>query len=456
MSMKHVFGRGVDNSNTNNVARPMGYNRAIAMDSETNNPNTIEINGNANQVLNIIFNLITGGDVNLQDLQNALMGQDSTNNNRSNNTQSDNETPTTDSNNVYGDDNNTSQDNDTSLVSYRTERDDNQDNGTSTTGHCGGTMQTPDTEQPTKPAYPTVKTPVYTPVTRKTTGGDKSTVYGDPHFTGFDGEIYDVQGERGKFYNIISDKGLQYNAKFDKWGNEGANVISQAGLHIGADKVTFDPRAQQAFVETGDGQKIDLMSGETFERDGNTVKWNNDTKTLEVHTEEYDMNLRAMEWGKMDTDGTPSTYIDNDISITSAGTMGDGVASHGLLGQTADGEGLLGTLNGFNGDNATRKGDTGAGAQGGGVIERIVNGKVVVTSANDVDGVNDYLENDLFSTTSAFSRYGVDPNDMTPNNQAKFTRTNGDILLADGQIIFRAAPVDKTANKNAATDGAVA
>lgn len=41
-------------------------------------------------------------------------------------------------------------------------------------------------------------------------------IVGDPHFTGFLGQTYDVTGEPGQYYSIISDSELAINARFEQ------------------------------------------------------------------------------------------------------------------------------------------------------------------------------------------------------------------------------------------------
>lgn len=44
--------------------------------------------------------------------------------------------------------------------------------------------------------------------------GQDGLIWGDPHFRGDDGGLFDVQGEADHVYNLLSDHNLQVNAKF--------------------------------------------------------------------------------------------------------------------------------------------------------------------------------------------------------------------------------------------------
>jgi len=62
---------------------------------------------------------------------------------------------------------------------------------------------------------------------------------GDPHFTGFDGQHYDVMGEPGKLFNIISTPHFQCNCRFTALDN-GSTIIDQCGLKLPGTGIFFD------------------------------------------------------------------------------------------------------------------------------------------------------------------------------------------------------------------------
>jgi len=63
--------------------------------------------------------------------------------------------------------------------------------------------------------------------------GQISLGFGDVHFSGFEGERFDFQGEPNKFYNVISDFNLQVNAYFRRWNNTNGTVMERIGFKIG-------------------------------------------------------------------------------------------------------------------------------------------------------------------------------------------------------------------------------
>ena len=180
--------------------------------------------------------------------------------------------------------------------------------------------------------------------------GETGSIVGDPHFTGFDGERYDIQGEDGKIYNLLSDKGIQVNGKFSKV-NGNTTVVSEMGIKIGSDKIEFK-------AGKGKGPKIngkEMKKGEMVKlSDGSTAKW--DGTNLNISTQEYNINIKDN-----------GSFLDTNFKITDKGVASDCVMPHGLLGQTADG------------NDDTRKT---TGTEGKGVIE---------------GSVKDYEVKDLFS-----------------------------------------------------------
>ncbi len=194
--------------------------------------------------------------------------------------------------------------------------------------------------------YPPTKPPAYD-------DGDKGKYWGDPHFVGFGGEKYDVMGEVGKTYNVLSDKGVQYNTTFEAWGKPGADgvqptIIGAAGIQVGDHKVEFD-RSGKAPTVNGKAlakdEKADL---------GNSRYASWDGKQLEVNTGEYTIDLSVKD---KDNNGG---YIDSNVKVNEGvNPLADGIAAHGLLGQTADG--VKGERKG--------KDNTGDAKQGGTVID---------------------------------------------------------------------------------------
>lgn len=192
----------------------------------------------------------------------------------------------------------------------------------------------------------------------------KARIWGDPHFIGADGGKFDVQGEAGKTYNLLSDKGFQMNGRFDKWHSEGTTVVGQVGITAGSNYVQVDKNGTTNVngQELKDGQRIELRNGGYAERKGNNIT---------VKSGEWEVEFQ-----------TQGDHINMDIKTDNA--VSDGVRPHGLIGQT------------FDGDGKARNGDAGAGAQGGGAIEK-ADGSM--SKAGDKNTVKSYEVSALWDTT---------------------------------------------------------
>ena len=182
--------------------------------------------------------------------------------------------------------------------------------------------------------------------------GKTAHVWGDPHFVGFEGpsEKYNVQGKNGGVYNILSDKTIQFNAKFTSRGRHGATAISATGIQLGQDKIDFKLHGPPKInnQEMKKGQTINLAKG--------TVTWNGEN--LIIKTNEYTIKSTRHKG-----------YINTKVTVGKDGVAADGVMPHGLLGQTADGDGKV---------------RHGHGEQGQGVIDgTFKNYKVSDIFAND-------------------------------------------------------------------------
>lgn len=189
-------------------------------------------------------------------------------------------------------------------------------------------------------------------------------IWGDPHFIDPDGGQFDVQGEAGKTYNLLSDKGFQMNGTFEKWGNGGATVVGKVGITAGSNYVQVDKTGNTIVngQQLKDGERVELRGGGYAERKGNDIT---------VKKGEWEVNFQ-----------TKGDHINMDIKTENA--VADGVKPHGLIGQT------------FDGDGKARNGDKGAGAQGGGAIERADG---TMSKTGDKDTVKSYEVTTLWDTT---------------------------------------------------------
>ncbi|MEB3206798.1 MAG: VWD domain-containing protein [Vampirovibrionales bacterium] len=178
-------------------------------------------------------------------------------------------------------------------------------------------------------------------------GGKEGKVWGDPHFVGFDGEQFDVQGEEGKTYNIITDKNYLFNARFDRYTNPGTTIMGEVYVQVGDQKLTFDKNGKATLngKDLTKGQKVQFNDKEYAEF--------NEKGELVIHSKEYESKFIT------NHPGTDHAHIDYHVKLTEEGPFSDGVKAHGLLGQTADGKGEV------------KNGKQGSGAQGEGAIEGV-------------------------------------------------------------------------------------
>ena len=208
--------------------------------------------------------------------------------------------------------------------------------------------------------------------------------WGDPHFLGDDGGRYDIQGEDSAMYNMLSDKNLQYNAKFEYWNGTTGTVVGELGVLLGTDEIYFNKDAVACL------NGVELEAGDCIQLDCGTVQF--DGNNLTVESSEYKLEFIAQEnpWGR---------FVDGNY--TAKNPFGDGVAAHGLWGQTVDA------------DTEMREGDLGIDVQGGGAIDTLdEDGNIVRTVSGDLDSVNLYRTEGLFSTCglndNTFFRYDAE------------------------------------------------
>ena|GEM_PF-2100488 len=168
---------------------------------------------------------------------------------------------------------------------------------------------------------------------------------GDPHFVGFGGEKYDVMGQPGKTYNILSDKGLQYNTTFDHLPGspDGTTTIVKAGITSGKDHLELDLHGTPQL----NGQAMEVNKQYTLDNSGQ-AKW--DGKNLNFSNSEYSISLGDDALGDKNA-------LSSDVKVKDGvNPLADGVAPHGILGQTADG--VAGEHKGVNNQNVKNQGGT--------------------------------------------------------------------------------------------------
>lgn len=63
---------------------------------------------------------------------------------------------------------------------------------------------------------------------------------GDPHFIGFNGKQFEIQGKPEHYYNLISDFNVSVNAKFIAYSaNPGTTHVGEVGIKVGTNDVGF-------------------------------------------------------------------------------------------------------------------------------------------------------------------------------------------------------------------------
>ena len=216
--------------------------------------------------------------------------------------------------------------------------------------------------------------------------GQDGLIWGDPHFRGDDGGLYDVTGEADRVYNLLSDSNLQLNAKFVYWQGEvvDGTVIGELGLQLGNDKLFVDLNGASL-------NGNDLAEGQSAMGSG-TVDYDGTVTTID--TGDYKLTLTRQ-------DGLFA------VRIKVIDPFSDFVAPHGLWGQTVDG------------DTAARNGDFYKdnyiyGLQGGGALDAVdSDGNIVRTVRGDMSSYELYETSDIFSTDAlnaegeAFFRFGA-------------------------------------------------
>ncbi|MEW5818952.1 MAG: hypothetical protein AB1782_02060 [Cyanobacteriota bacterium] len=193
----------------------------------------------------------------------------------------------------------------------------------------------------------------YTNLNNIVAANEVGTITGDPHFKGGDGGRYDVQGQAGKVYDLLSDSNLSFNGRFDAWGSNGATIVGETAINVSSlggnsySTVTYskDGVAKVNGQELKDGETVVLADGGTATKQGNKLI----VQTAEGYTITQTCHPSAH-----------GNYINSEVKTGALGVATDNVLPGGLLGQT------------FDADNVARNGAKGAGAQGEGAIDGVV------------------------------------------------------------------------------------
>lgn len=153
-------------------------------------------------------------------------------------------------------------------------------------------------------------------------------VQGDPHFTGFNGEIYDVMAEPDRCYNLFSSSCMQVNARY-AWCEAGT-YMSEIGIIIDS-----GPADTQALLVTGaarylNGRKLPGMKGAAFNLGETLIAWGGcECKRLRVwHESLHVWVVRDLQ----NVRGCPAYFL--NVVVGADDFVGQ---THGLLGVTFGG-----------------------------------------------------------------------------------------------------------------------
>ena len=207
--------------------------------------------------------------------------------------------------------------------------------------------------------------------------------WGDPHFIGADGEMYDIQGKSGEIYNIVSDQGLQVNALWDKWHNTETTVVRKVGFNINGHQLEVgQDMAGKRLTFKLDGQEItaaNMPSWMTLAGDKLTV-------VSDFQGEKWRFEVDYMRNAAGDYLDLHSRGVQIDDFVETAGIWGHSIGKNDLYKHN------------------------GQYQKGGGGIIRNADGTTLAFdkkegSAEHNAALANYKETDLFSTSSHWSQF---------------------------------------------------
>jgi hypothetical protein len=179
-----------------------------------------------------------------------------------------------------------------------------------------------------------------------------SSITGDPRFAGFEGEWYSVHGQAGHFYNLLSDDYIQINARFCEWPTSGAAMMTAMGVNL-LDRWTGRVETVDVHASAGlmvnDGRhilpldirqaRVRQASCQEVQQYMNREGFGTFLEAFSVETDSYVVYIvRA-------TDHVNPLYVNVIIELKDELRR-----PHGIIGQTADFDGLPRVMEGSDDD----------------------------------------------------------------------------------------------------------
>lgn len=209
--------------------------------------------------------------------------------------------------------------------------------------------------------------------------------WGDPHFIGADGELYDVQGKAGTIYNIVSDQGVQVNSLFGKWGGSAtATVMKKLGFSVNGRQLEVGiDEAKREMTYKLDGKELTAANAPSW------ISFANNQVTIESDNQgerwKFTVDFNKHDLGDYLDLKSKALRIDNHVE--SAGIWGHSIGKNDLY-----------------------KLNPGVYQAGGGGILRNTDGSTLAFdkkegSAEHTAALANYTETGLFSTSSFWSKF---------------------------------------------------
>jgi hypothetical protein len=208
---------------------------------------------------------------------------------------------------------------------------------------------------------------------------------GDPHFFGFEGESFDFMGEPNRYYNLLSDTDIQVNAYFVYWVTSGADnftATEQIGILAGDHRIQVTPAGLTLDGTSWPEDRTAFRVGDgaiaTIEPFGLADRRFAKHMTTDPRGGEFVRGYQVKTRCGYDFIVTVATDHVNPLFLNLSCKMNGRLWPHGIIGQTADHDGVARQARGHNG-------------------EGIIAGEY-----------RDYEVSSLWSRDFKFSKYGVD------------------------------------------------